>query len=253
MSNTITWQGIPATGLTSLTRLAVAPNSGAQSNGDKVTFTQRWAGKIADCRANLPARGQLGTGELAGWRILEATSEKQGPKGILTVVWEPATAAAGTGATLPPDTFVCTPKTFPQSITQHPRYAVLQSSAALWQGVLDWQATQSATDRSRLLTSLRTQAGANAYLVTELLGKFQAGKTEWNQKAMRYEWTFCAWSLPWLSGGGYLELPGGPMAGFLPSGWTWKREADGLSGNGTYYTITRAWEGAPAGILMADS
>jgi hypothetical protein len=46
--------------------------------------------------------------------------------------------------------------------------------------------------------------------------------------------------------GGYIETPGGPLAGLLGSGLQWLRMADEHDCDGVQHRLTRSWRGVDA-------
>ena len=224
------------------------PDSGAVNRADKTSWTELWRGPYDLCVAGAPAKGVVGGGEYAGWVVASSSVTKsRGQVGLLTIVWESSGGATGQ-APLPLDTYRVTPMTIKADIRNHPRYAALRDDP-LFPLFASYTRALSATQRQQMARTLNT-LGA---LAIELLDKLDFGVHEYDACGCRYEWVSYSWTLPWMTLGGYLEYSvGGLMYGRTPPGFTFRRLGDSLDFNGTYYTLTRTWEGAPTGVFPAE-
>ena len=213
--------------------------SGKLSLGDTLTYTQLFRGYpysyVRATGLGFP-KGASGSGVTAGMivRTSSVTKEK-GNIGLLEINW-----AANSGAsdwTLPSDRFGC------KAIDLNPRI----ESHRLFNGLSpqDFDQVRAANNASSYAERNTLAGKITNPLAQKLYAKLRQGIESYYLPAFEYTWTYASFSAPSLNRGGYIETPGGPLAGNLPAGQTWLRKADSLEFNDWFCRTTRTWIGAP--------
>ena len=223
-----------------LSTLVEQPDSGKLDLGDALTYQQIFKCQpysYALSSGLLFPKGTAGSGATAGM-IVRTTSvrKERGNIGVLEINWAAHTGAAAW--TLPPDRYGCKPMDLNPRIESHRMY----------NGLTDQEFDQVRAANNAGSYSERTEAAKKITtpLATALLAKLRQGCESYYLPAFEYTWTFASFTAPTLNRGGYIESPGGPLAGNLPGGQTWLRKADELEYNDWFFRITRTWIGAPA-------
>ena len=240
----VMWKG--ASGLTEGAR--------RYGRGDKSTIAQTYVGPHATCADSLPWPGAMGTGDWANWRVVSATVEDVGPgTGRLVIQWEPANGSAG--ATLPLTSLRMASQPKSVHLIRAPRYAALRTEAFAM--VLQMYENRSRTEDE--LTYWRGQIvsvgnGISTGLGTEFASKLDANIWEYEQPIWRIEIEAHSWAFPSLSQGGTVSTSGPslPDSGSWPSGMRFRRLADTLAYNGSFYTLTQTWLAGVQGTLDSD-
>ena len=225
--------------------------------GDKSTVTQQFVGPHATCADSLPWPGAMGTGEWVNWRVVTATVEEVAAGvGRLTIQWEPATESAGATKPLTSLRMASQPKVV--HLIRAPRYAVLRTEA--FARALAMFESRSRTEDE--LAYWRDQIisignGLSTELGTEFAAKLDANIWEYEQPIWRIEIESHSWAFPSLSdgseGGAVSNTgPALPDSGAWPSGMRFRRLADTLAYNGSFYTLTQTWLAGKQGTLDSD-
>jgi len=227
------------------------------ARGEKSTIAQTYVGPHATCVSSLPWPGALGTGDWANWRVVSAVVEEAGPgTGRLVIQWEPANGSAG--ATLPLTSLRMASQPKSVHLIRAPRYAALRTEAFAM--VLQMYENRSRTEDE--LTYWRGQIvsvgnGISTGLGTEFASKLDASIWEYEQPIWRIEIESHSWAFPSLSdgseGGAVSNTgPALPDSGSWPSGMRFRRLADTLAYNGSFYTLTQTWLAGVQGTLDSD-
>lgn len=215
------------------------PQSGAIDLDDRITKVNTYEGLYSLCLSvglTLP-KGTVGTGTNAGWQVLKTEIRKTKHRlGSLHVTWQSISWLDP----LPADEFSCEPVEINPSLEKHPRYAPLTEAEV--ENVR--AAIQASTDKARA-----DSKAALSSLGLELLAKLARRQDSYYLAGIRYRWTSYWWTMPAMTPGGFVQTPGGPMAGFLPASMDFLRECDANSGGGDagYLKLTRSWVGGPSG------
>ena len=228
------------------------------ARGEKSTISQVYTGPHATAVAALPWPGALGTGDWANWRVVSAVVEEAGPgTGRLVIQWEPANGSAG--ATLPLTSLRMASQPKVVHLIRAPRYAVLRTEA--FARALAMFESRSRTEdelaywRDQIISignGLSTELGTE--LGTEFAAKLDANIWEYEQPIWRIEIEAHSWAFPSLSEGGTVSTSGPalPDSGSWPSGMRFRRLADTLAYNGSFYTLTQTWLAGVQGTLDSD-
>lgn len=239
----VIWKG--ATGLTEGAKI--------YARGEKSTITQQYTGQHASCVSALPWPGAVGTGDWSGWRVVSAQVQDLAPgTGRLLIQWEPATS--GAGATLPLTSLRMVSQPKPVHIIRAPRYAALRTEAfakELWRYEHPKDDAELTAARAEIVS---VGNGISTGLGTEFAAKLDAGIYEYEQPIWRVEIESHSWSFPSLSEGGTVGTSGPtlPDSGSWPSGMRFRRLADSLAYNGSFYTVSQVWLAGAQGTLDAD-
>jgi hypothetical protein len=223
------------------------------SRGDKSTITQQYTGPHATCVSSLPWPGSVGTGDWSNWRVVSAQVQDVGPgTGKLLIQWEPT--ASGAGATLPLTTLRMVSQPKPVHIIRAPRYSALRTEAfakELWR--YEHPADDAELTAARALI-VSVGNGLSSGLGTEFAAKLDAGIFEYEQPIWRVEIEAHSWAFPSLTEGGTVGTTGPtlPGSGSWPSSMRFRRLADSLSFNGSFYTLSAVWLAGAQGTLDAD-
>lgn len=211
--------------------LVEQPTSGKLSISDKIATVAVFKGPIALCRATAPAKGTMGAGAYAGYKVESAeVAPSAGGIGELTVTWIPLSGD------LPLDEVSCTPREQPKRMELHPRYKTLATLGLITTIKAAVEASTEA-ERSQAETTVLSW---NNSLATELMGNLHNGDETYYWTGLIYEWSTHYWTLPSLTVGGFTEEPGGPMIGCFP-GMSALRTGDRVSLSGYAWKVTRTW------------
>lgn len=229
------------------------PESGAYEFADKITQTRIFKGLYTDCLAAAHNKGDAGTApEQIGWIVQRCTVTRlRGEQGLLTVVWE-AGGGDDPGRPLPPDSFSITPFEISPPLAKNKYFKddVSSSQLTLVEKALNDSQREREAAIDRLIELGNTPT--NNIRPYHLYIARAKGVDTFYLAGFRYTWSFSSWSYPDLNIGGYLETPGGPLAGYLPPGLSWLREADTLTEGSIPFRVTRSWLGGPDGHWEAD-
>ena len=223
------------------------------ARGEKSTISQVYTGPHATAVAALPWPGALGTGDWANWRVVSAVVEEAGPgTGRLVIQWEPANGSAG--ATLPLTSLRMASQPKVVHLIRAPRYSALRTDTFaqhLWRYEHPKDEDDMAAARA-LIVSVGN--GLSTGLGTEFAAKLDAGIFEYEQPIWRIEIEAHSWAFPSLSEGGTVSTSGPslPDSGSWPSGMRFRRLADTLAYNGSFYTLTQTWLAGVLGTLDSD-
>lgn len=216
-----------------LSALVEQPNSDSRVNGQTNTRTKIYIAEYDVAVAAQKTRGTIGTGDLAGWVIDTSSVESlRGEIGRLTDVWS---AGEGSGATLPPDEIAVSATNQSPKTERNPHFLAL--TAAEFKKVDDAIRAPTAELRAPIYNSL----GA---LGKSLVDKIVRGNETYYHATLRYSWATHSYTLPTMYRGGWIESPGGPLAGYFVGDISWLREADDLQYNAGVWRLTRSWLGA---------
>jgi hypothetical protein len=87
-----------------------------------------------------------------------------------------------------------------------------------------------------------------------LIEKLTKGQETYYLAGLKYTWTRHFYDPQAINRGGYIEQPGGPLAGYLPYDFDWLRNCDRQQpvGTGGVYKVTYSWVGGPSGHWDRD-
>jgi hypothetical protein len=216
--------------------LITMPTSGGWEIGTVTRRIQRVQGKKSDCEAAAPVRGMFGTGDFGGWVVDQVTIEPD--RGGLATMEIRYVATLGSGAPLPEDEWRLEPFEDNPRIERHPRYAGLNGEAL--QNVQTAVQGLDQDQRDEAYDDLDATG-------KELVDKMRRGMESYYRAALRYVWVTSSYTPPIPIAAGYVETPGGPGSIWLPPGYDWLRQADGVDYLNGVYRITSTWIGAPSG------
>jgi hypothetical protein len=233
------------------TVLVEQPDSPEFNYGEVPTCTRKYKGLHSLCKSSALYSGTLGTGDMDGWTV-KSSKVTRAPRqiGLLEVQWQ-MTGAIGSGGgeggggelQLPQDEYGLQPFDINPKIERHSIYADFDEEQ--WAEVRAVVDGTISDDRERFVASLTP-------LQTALVEKLHRGQENYYLAGWTYSWSTHHWDVPTLSAGGFLETPGGPLAGYLGSGIHWLRQADSLEFNGTTNKRTMTWIGGPVGHWDTD-
>jgi hypothetical protein len=220
------------------------PDSPRWQLGERIVQTRIYRGPYATAAAWALPRGTLGTGEQLGFRVARSSVERErGSVGLLRIEWE---ANGGeSGQPLPPDEFFFEPFEINPPVATHPNFASL---TARQKENCRIAATDSDEDRrADALTFVMAIPNPEGLLALDLFDLLEEGRDTYYLCGLRYIWTLSGWSFPPATTGGFIQTPGGPLAGYLPLGFSWLRQSDSVRVSGGIVQLTRQWLGAPSG------
>lgn len=233
---------------TQVSSLIELPESGGIEAGDSWTLTKMYRGKYADAVAGVLPKGTAGSGALTGYMVQRSSVRaEKGGLGLLTIVWVAIADGGSGGPDLPADEFGLRPfdmspnveknSAFPNITTQIYNYVKQASFLA------DAEGAQKAFD------VLTANVGNTPWDEGIVLADFlRRGVTNYYRAAFEYFWVLYSWTEPTLNVGGYIEVPGGPLASAIAGlDLSCLRQADDLQYRGGNYVLTRAWKCAPDG------
>jgi hypothetical protein len=223
------------------------------ARGQTSAVAQKYRGPYATCVSSQPWPGALGTSSWANWRVVTSRVTAPAPGlGELTIQWEPANASAG--ATLPLTSLRMVSQPKPVHIIRAPRYSALRTEAfakELWRYEHPKDDTELTAARAAIVS---VGNGLSSGLGTEFAAKLDANVYEYEQPLWRIEIESHSWSFPTLSEGGTVGTTGPtlPDSATWPSGMRFRRLADSLAYNGSYYTLSSVWLAGAQGTLDSD-
>lgn len=184
----------------------------------------------------------VGTGDLTGFIIRSSTVQAMRPLlGKLVDVWQAGGEDGDPEANpLPSDTVSVSGTNQSPKTERHPRYISLASIAGELGYVEDALRGATPTKRDDAYAELSA-------LGQELVDKIRAGNESFYMASLRYSWTSYYYTAPTMYRGGWVEPPGGPLAGYFVGSISWLREADDLNFDGNFWQLTRNWLGGPNG------
>jgi hypothetical protein len=226
--------------------LTEAPESGSIVSDSRGQFLQQiYHGTRAQCEASVVAWGAYGTGALANYTCDRcAVIPQKGDAARMEITWlRPAGGGGGGGGdVLPPDEYDLVPDDASPRIERHSKFKTMT-------GLQRRKAIDVATKSYEPTEAGEAQRAAEYNAMTELqrllYDKIAEGHETFYFSGWRYTWTAYSWVVLPLVGGGYVESPGGPLAGFISSG-VWLRLKDSLSVRNGIFAITHTWLGAEA-------
>jgi len=234
---------------TQVNALIELPESGGIEAAESWKLTKVYKGKLADAIAGILPKGTAGSGSLTGYIVDRSTVRpERGGLAVLTIVWTAADGGGGPGEpSLPADEFGLRPFDMGPNVEKNSAFPDI--TAAIYNHVkqasflADAEAAQEAWD---LLTA---NAGSAPWDQGIVLADFlRKGVTNYYRAAFEYFWVLYSWDEPTVTAGGYLEVPGGPLAGAIFGlGLSSLRQADALDYRGGNYILTRSWKCAPDG------
>lgn len=221
-----------------LNALSEEPGSPRWVFGERFTCTRVFQASYTLCLNSAPMRGTLGTGEMEGYSVAQATVERQrGSLGRLTIEYETLGQPAQ-GGQLPRTQQSIELEKLERAIDQHPRYAGLTEAQ---KHAIDTCVQTSTTDQA--YTTARALI-SGVPLAMELLDRLQRKQTHYALWTPVVRITEHYWSAPTgLTAGGSKEQP--PSTIMTPPAADYLRAGDSVSFNGTTWQVTRTWIGGP--------
>lgn len=220
--------------------------------GGQVAQTRIYHAKFSVCLANILYEGAIGTGDQSGYVLTSCTVQHIGSEqGRLTYVW--GAAGSGSGVTLPPDEVSVSGDNLSPRVESHKRYKPLDGVNVDWEGesvpllAVVQNAVQATSSTTRAKAIAILTATPVSALALELVKKLEAGREAFYMAALRYSWTTHSFTIPTMYRGGWIEAPGGPLAGYFVADIDWLREADDLQYSAGIWRLTRSWLGGPNG------
>jgi len=223
--------------------LVEAPHSPSTVLGERTVRTRIYRGKYSLCAASALPRGTLGTGAEAGFIVDECTySRERGDQGVLTIRWLAGAGAGGAEGTLPDDEYSLEPFSVNPPVEKFPAFDVLTEEEISWCLIAAMGSTPDERDEAVEWVFKNGTAGAQ-----ELLRLKRHGVQSYYLAGLKYKWTSYSWTAPECTRGGFIEVPGGPLADKLPAQMSWLRESDSLAWTGSAFRRERSWVGGPNG------
>lgn len=225
--------------LSSLVELDESRRRENSRNGS--TETRVYIAQYSVCVAAQKAYNTIGTGDLAGYLIQSSTVEPmRGLMGKLVDVWS-AGGDDGNPETnpLPSDQVSVTGTNQSPRTERHVRYVGLATIAGEIERIETAIKGSSQGQRDTAYSALSA-------LGKELVDKIRAGNEAFYLATLSYSWVTHSYSLPTMYRGGWVESPGGPLAGYFVGSIAWLRASDDLQYNNGIWALTRTWLGADA-------
>lgn len=233
-----------------LSALIEQPNSGGIKYSDRKQVTKIYKGLYADCEADALAKGTAGSGALTGFLVSESTVvPERGGLAVLTIVWE---SGGSDGSTpLPPDEVGVQPDNAAPRTERAVMFRPLDTQTVGTEAVMDIVfAAVHAQNKAARDTELAKLSGNT--LALKLVEKIRQGNESFYLASLRYVWATHYYALPTMTRGGYIDSPGGPLAGYFVSDIAWLREGDDLQYSNGVWRLTRSWLGTPNGHWDSD-
>jgi len=206
-----------------------------------VACTRTYMGTHTLAIASILPRGTIGTGAMAGWMVKHCKVDRQrGAIGKLTILY--GASGAASGQQLPPDELGLTPFEVNPALEKHPRYASLTDAQIrkIFLAVSNYQKDGSYPVP---ITGLENELGA----------KLNRGFKNYYLSGFKYSWTRTFYTLTGVANvGGFIQVPLGPLAGFIPGTFSCLRQADDIKWTGAVYKYTMSWLCGPAGHFDTD-
>ena len=208
-----------------------------------VACTRTYMGTHTLAIASILPRGTIGTGAMAGWMVKHCKVDRQrGAIGKLTILY--GASGAASGQQLPPDELGLTPFEVNPAIQKNPRYASLDNAAV--RRIMD-AVTADQKDGTQ------PKSGALSSLEQEMANFIARGTTNFYLAGFKYSWTRTFYTLTGVANvGGFIQVPLGPLAGFIPGTFSCLRQADDIKWTGAVYKYTMSWLCGPAGHFDTD-
>lgn len=221
-----------------LNALVEEPGSPRWVFGERFTCTRVFQAGYTLCLNSAPMRGALGTGEMAGYSVAQATVERQrGSLGRLTIEYE-TLGQPVQGGQLPPTQETIELGQLEQAIEKHPRYASFTV-----ENLEDIRTVVNTSKKNEENADAKTRISGNA-LAMELVEKLRRGNTYFSLWTPTVRIISFFWNAPsGLTMGGFREQP--PSTQITPPVGEYVRGGDSLSFNGSLWQLTRTWIGAP--------
>lgn len=223
-----------------LSSLIEQPDSRRRENGDNNTEVRIYVAEYEVCKAAQKARNTVGTGDLTGYLIRSSVVEPiRGLAARLIDTW----VAGGDDADpetnpLPADEVSVVATNQAPSIERHPKYISLTPDVLKL--VDDACKAPNAPTRAQVYAQLNATA-------KELVDLIMGGHQTFYLATLRYTWSTHYYSAPNSYRGGWVEAPGGPLAGYFVGSISWLREADDLQQQDGIWRLTRNWLGGSHG------
>ena len=205
------------------------------------TETRIYIGTYAVAAAAQKAYGTIGTGDLSGYLIKSSTVEPmRGLLGKLVDVWS-AGGEDGNPSTnpLPSDQVSVSGTNQSPKTERNPRYLSLETIAGELERV-ETAIKGSAQGQRDAAYSALSATGQ------ELVDKIRRGNESYYLASLSYSWVTHSYTLPTMYRGGWVEAPGGPLAGYFVGDIAWLRTSDDLQYSNGIWALTRTWLGADA-------
>jgi len=221
---------------------------------ERIRKRRTFRGKFADCLAAMLPRGTLTGGDDAGFRVASCSLQKStGGMGVL--VFELEGVSPASGMQLPPDEVSVTPLDVSPRVESHRKYKPLAGQTVTVEddtgNPVQFTYTAAIMNAARATDPAVRKKFADAIasnsLARELLGLLEQGVEVFYLAGFRYIWTQHSWNIPIIVGGGVIESPLGPLAGYFHPSLQFLREADALEERSGVWRITRSWLGLPDG------
>lgn len=208
--------------------------------GDKVQATVRYRGTYALCLSTAPRKGALGTGPYSGGAVTSAKVKREkGGLAELVIIYEGNLMVGGGGSTqVPADEPDVDLEKVEFALEKHPRYELAFADDEECAAARKYVESTNDDDRNAFQWIL----DQGDPLIVEFVSKLQRGQTHFAVWVPVYTWTLYYLDEPTLDPGSYPEDPFGPIT--APLGWEWLRRGDKLTWNGSYWKLTRSWQGA---------
>lgn len=233
-----------------LSALIEQPNSGAINYSDRKLITKIYKGLRADCEADALPKRTAGSDDLVGFVVAESNVvPERGGLATLSIVWESTTAEAGT--VLPPDEVAVQPDNQSPRTERAAMFRPLDTQTVGTEAVMDivYNAVHAQNKEARDIELAKL---AGNFLANQLVHKIRQGNESFYLASLRYVWATHYFSVPIMTRGGFIDAPGGPLAGYFVSDIAWLRESDDLQESNGIWRLTRSWLGAPNGHWDAD-